>query len=66
MRRELRRTLQSCLEHGLTAEAEARLQSLMALQHPSYARLHGENLVQAGLILVGTWRLAHALSEAEA
>jgi hypothetical protein len=64
-RRELMEILRDSLEGGPTRDQEARLKRLLVREWPWYARLPGDRLVDAGLVLVGTWRLADALAAVE-
>lgn len=65
-RRELMDLLRDCMDRGPTRDEEARLKRLLVGEWPGYARLREDRLVDAGLVLVGTWRLADALAAAEA
>jgi len=58
--------LRDCMDRGPTKEEQVRLRRFLVREWAGYARLGDEHLVDAGLVLVGTWRLAEAIAAAEA
>lgn len=64
-RKRLVLALQACVDEGLTGSREQQLKAILLADSPNYARLHGNDLVRAGLVLVGTWRLWDILAETQ-
>lgn len=63
-RHELMMLLGQAVEEGtLPPEREQRLHEIMLRYNPGYAILRREKWVDAGLILLGSWRLAEVLAE---